>query len=134
MLKSDIRKLVPAGLFMASILALASCSSDSDDSAAPDAQAAAVDAASADTWDGFALGFFTTYCHDCHGPGDSLRDYSLLQTVQGEESKIRCGVATVSLQGCSISARTFPVGSGAMPSDADRLRLVQWIEAGSDQP
>ncbi len=115
------------------VLALAGCSSDSDSEGAPDAQVAA-DAQSADTWESFALGFFTSYCHECHGPGDSLRDYALLDTVRGEESKIQCGVATVILDGCSISPRMFPIGNGAMPTDAERTRLVQWIEAGADRP
>ena len=83
-------------ILLALTLALGACSSDSDSQDAPDAQAATVDAQSADTWENFALGFFTTYCHECHGPGDTLRDYSLLETVRGEESKIQCGVATVS--------------------------------------
>lgn len=121
-------------IFLAALLALAACGSDSDGDASPDAQVAAEDAQSADTWESFALGFFTTYCHECHGPGDALRDYSLLETVRGEESKIQCGVATVSLTGCTISPRMFPIGSGAMPTDAERAQLVQWIEAGADRP
>lgn len=121
-------------LLFASILVVSACSSDSDSDGAADAQVAQPDAGPADTWDSFALGFFTSYCHDCHGAGDSLRDYSLLETVQGEESKIRCGVSTVSLQNCTVSPRQFPIGNGAMPSDAERLRLVQWIEAGADRP
>jgi uncharacterized membrane protein len=121
-------------LIFSSLLIVSACSSDSENEVAPDAQVASADAAAADTWESFALGFVTTYCHECHGPGDSLRDYSLLETVRGEEDKIRCGVSTVSLQNCTISPRQFPIGNGAMPTDAERLRLVQWIEAGADRP
>ena len=116
-------------ILLSAMLALSACSSDSDENASPDAQVSP-DAPSADTWESFGLDFFTTYCHECHGPGDTLRDYSLLETIRGEQSKIQCGVATVSLEGCTISPRMFPIGNGAMPSDAERMRLVQWIEAG----
>ena len=113
---------------------LCACSSDSDNSAEPDAAGEVIDAAVSDTWDSFASAFFQVYCHECHGPGDSQRDYSLLETIRSEESKIRCGVSAVAIGGCTIPARQFPIGSGATPTDEERRRLVQWIEDGADRP
>ncbi len=109
------------------------CGSDDEEAAADASVAPAIDAAGADTWTTFAAGFIETYCFACHGPGDNLRDYSLLPTVQSEMVKIRCGVSAVTLADCAGQppARQFPVGSGAKPSDADRLRLVEWIDNGA---
>lgn len=88
--------------------------------------------AGADTWLSFANGFFTTYCHACHGPGDQLRDYSLLTEVMGESAKIRCGTAVTRPADCNGAPgpKQFPIGNGPKPSDAERDRLVAWIDAG----
>src|SRR5262245_19703130 len=58
-----------------------------------------------DTWNNYAKGFFATFCTECHGAGDQLRDYTLLEQVVAEKDKIRCGVSAVMLSGCTISAK-----------------------------
>jgi len=89
--------------------------------------------AAAPTWENFAEGFLETYCWECHGPGDALRDYSVLAEVMAEASSIRCGTAPVGsmLDGCAGEppAGQFPIGTN-LPSDEERAILVQWIEAG----
>src|SRR6185436_15384914 len=50
--------------------------------------------ATGDTWSNFAMGFFATYCIECHGAGDTMRDYSTIDDVKLEQAEIRCGVAT----------------------------------------
>nr|MCH9684350.1 hypothetical protein [Deltaproteobacteria bacterium] len=90
--------------------------------------------AAAPTWNNFAMGFMETYCWECHGPGDPLRDYSELAMVMAEANGIRCGTAAVGsmLEGCQgkAPAGQFPVGNGAVPSDEERTMLVEWIDAG----
>lgn len=97
-------------------------------------------ATSADTWDSFASGFFTSFCVSCHNDdkkGEPTRDYHQLANVMKEKSKIACGVASSQAawaqRGCtgSPAARQFPVGNGPKPSDAERDRLVRWIDAGT---
>ena len=89
--------------------------------------------AAAPTWDNFASEFMETYCWECHGPGDTLRDYSVLAMVMAESNSIRCGTAPVrlKLKGCEgePSAEQFPVGAN-LPGDDQRTRLVEWIDAG----
>jgi len=123
--------LAIAAFAMVIMLAQGACGSDDTDTAADATVATPIDASTQDTWTSFASGFFETYCFECHGPGDSLRDYSLLPMVESETAKIRCGVSADSLAGCSIPARQFPIGSGPKPTDEERLRLVQWIEDGA---
>ena len=120
-----------ASLAMLILLAIAACESDDTEAAADAAVAPQIDAADQDTWTSFASGFFESYCQECHGPGDSLRDYSLLPTVHSETAKIRCGVSADSLTGCTIPARQFPIGAGPTPTDDERMRLVKWIEDGA---
>jgi len=87
----------------------------------------------ATTWENFAEGFFETYCWECHGPGDALRDYSVLAEVMTEANSIRCGTAPVGsmLEGCAGEppAGQFPIGTN-LPADEERAMLVEWIEAG----
>jgi hypothetical protein len=105
-------------------------------SASTTAQASSSTGAQADTWTSFASDFMTTYCHECHGSGDASRDYSLLATVMDESAEIRCGVAAVRPADCTgfPPPKQFPIPNGAndnpKPTDADRDRLVAWIEAG----
>jgi hypothetical protein len=96
--------------------------------------------AGGETWDGFAKTFFTTYCDSCHNDdkkGDATRDYHLLAAVVKEKAEIACGSsksqADWSKRGCSgfPPARQFPVGGGPKPTDAERDRLVQWIDSGT---
>ena len=109
--------------------------SGGDDVGASDAVEGA-DAREAVTWSSAAAGFFETYCHECHGPGDVLRDYSQLEAVRREAGVIRCGVAPEAVSGCEASGPDpgqFPVGSGPRPSEAERWHLVSWIEAGTPE-
>ena len=73
------------------------------------------------TWANFAEEFMTTYCYECHGPGDTLRDYSLQDMVRGESASIRAGI---------ISSQ-FPIGDGPFPSQAERDQLVEWLDDGA---
>jgi hypothetical protein len=94
--------------------------------------------AAEDTWESFAQGFMQTYCWGCHNDdesGDATRDYHDKSVVVAESNEIACGVAPPELyadRGCSgfPPARQFPVGDGAKPSDAERIRFVEWIAAG----
>ena len=87
----------------------------------------------APTWNSFAMAFFEAYCWECHGPGDTLRDYSVLTEVMEEANAIRCGTAPLSdpPMGCEGEppAEQFPVGSN-VPSADERSTLVEWIDAG----
>jgi hypothetical protein len=89
--------------------------------------------AAADTWESYAMGFFTSYCTECHGAGDAQRDYSTRDDVVRDKDTIRCGVGTVKYPGCAAfpPPSQFPIGTGPKPSDAERDRLVAWIEAGA---
>ena len=113
------------------------CSSSSSQSAAPPHTDAGGEGG-ADTWSNYAQGFFATYCVECHHAG-SAQDFSTYAAVQTYAPVIRCGVAPTQLSGCTGSppARQFPIsdstGTNPRPSDAERLRLVAWIEAGLPQ-
>jgi hypothetical protein len=95
--------------------------------------------AAAPTWDSFAKGFFTTYCVSCHNDdnrGDATRDYHVLANVVREKAIIACGVSKAGAPrrtgcGASPAAAQFPVGSGPKPTDAERDRIVQWIDSGT---
>jgi hypothetical protein len=107
----------------------------------PDAGTSSPDsAASPDTWESFAKGFFTSFCVSCHDDdkkGVAARDYHQLANVMKEKAEIACGVsssqAAWAQRGCTgfPPARQFPVGNGPKPTDAERARLVRWIEAGT---
>ena len=90
----------------------------------------------ADTWTNFAQGFFATYCIECHGAGDALRDYSTIGDVIRDKDSIRCGVASAAQTGCGSwpPPKQFPIDnatqSNPKPADAERDRIVAWIEAG----
>jgi hypothetical protein len=95
---------------------------------------------SADTWESFAKAFMATYCASCHNDdnrGVATRDYRMLANVVREKTAIACGTAKSmtdwSARGCTGSppARQFPVGTGAKPTDAERDRLLKWIDAGT---
>jgi hypothetical protein len=85
------------------------------------------------------MAFMATYCVSCHNAdnaGDATRDYTMLAAVQNEAEDIACGLAKSqedwTARGCGggPNARQFPAGNGAMPEDADRDRLIAWIDAG----
>lgn len=114
------------------LLLVAACGGGDGGSA--DAPAAAADTAAAgDTWTSFGAGFTDTYCAECHGAGDPLRDYSVLAMVRAEAATIRCGVSPVELSGCSVPARQFPIGDGPKPDDETRTRFVEWLDAGAPE-
>jgi len=98
------------------------------DSSAP--MDAASDAPMADTWTSFAQGFFTSYCVDCHS--GSPRDYRTMTDVLRDSSEIACGVSPDARASCTgfPPPGQFPVGTGPKPSDAERSRLVAWIDSG----
>ena len=83
-----------------------------------------------DTWETFAQEFFATYCVECHSGG--RRDYRTIEDVRRDMQGVRCGVGPVAQDDCAgaPSPSQFPIGSGPRPSDEDRTRLVEWIEAG----
>jgi hypothetical protein len=96
--------------------------------------------ASADTWESYAKGFFASYCVSCHNDdnrGAATRDYHVLANVVLEKAEIACGVAKSmaewTARGCTAfpPARQFPVGAGPKPADADRDRLLRWIDSGA---
>lgn len=114
----------------------------SPDAGTPDAGAA--DAGSTDTWTGWAnADFFQRYCTSCHTPGGqgdpsgSGLDFTLYADVAAKSALIRCGTAVAQdpSWGCGSfpPAKQFPVGSGPKPTDAERNRLVAWIDAGFPQ-
>jgi hypothetical protein len=91
--------------------------------------------ASADTWETYAKNFFATYCTSCHNPQDSTgRDYNIQADVLSDRVAMRCGVAASQdpAWNCAPSPvpRQFPIGNGPKPSDAERARIVAWINAG----
>jgi hypothetical protein len=89
--------------------------------------------AASDTWTSYAMGFFDTYCVECHTAGDPEgRDYTLYAEVVEEAATIRCGVTPTALADCTgfPPPAQFPIGTGAMPTDAERQRIVDWIDDG----
>ena len=97
--------------------------------------------APADNWDNFAKGFFTSFCVSCHNDdnsGSATRDYHMMAAVVKEKVMIGCGVAksaaAATARACpagSPQPKQFPVGNGAKPTDAERDRLLRWIDAGT---
>jgi hypothetical protein len=91
----------------------------------------------ADTWESWAKGFFAKYCVECHGATSATRRYTVLDDVKRDSVKIKCGTASVKLAGCGSfpPPKQFPIDNttktNPKPSDAERARLVAWIEAGT---
>jgi mono/diheme cytochrome c family protein len=95
--------------------------------------------AGTDTWTNWASPqFFQAYCVSCHSTGNegdpsgSNLDFSLYEDVVQQALTIRCGVAVQQNAGwsCSVQPEQFPIGNGPKPSDADRERLIAWIDGG----
>lgn len=115
------------------------------DSAIPATETASTDTSSidtsmteaGDTWESWAKGFFAKYCVECHGPTSTTRKYTLLDDVKRDSLKIKCGTASVALAGCGSfpPPKQFPINNASKtnpkPTDAERGRLVAWIEAGT---
>jgi hypothetical protein len=88
-----------------------------------------------DTWESWALpSFFAVYCNHCHpAAGQSTRDFSDYDTVAANFEHIRCGVAPEAIPDCDaghIGPGHLPIGPGPYPSDDERWRLVDWMDAG----
>ena len=66
--------------------------------------------ASADTWSGYAAGFFSSNCSSCHGSA-----FSSAGAVSSSAASIQA----------SISAGRMPRGGGL--ASADRTRIVKWL-------
>jgi hypothetical protein len=99
-----------------------------------------VGGSSADTWETYAKGFFATYCASCHNDdnaGDAANNFRMLANVVRDKAKIACGVsksmADWTARGCTGSPRAalFPIPPGVKPSDAERDRLIRWIDSGT---
>jgi hypothetical protein len=95
-------------------------------------------------------GFFEKYCIECHHPGgegdptSTTKPYDfMLQTdVVMEQDTIRCGIIPADASpdpswGCPPSPPPgqFPIYDpqhcNTKPTDAERWRVVAWIDAGS---
>jgi hypothetical protein len=111
-----------------------------------DSGAASDGPGAADTWESYAKSFFSTYCASCHNDdnsGDPMRDYRILANVVREKAKIACGVTKSMMdwtaRGCTGAprARLFPIPTpapappGPVPSDAERDRIIRWIDSGA---
>jgi hypothetical protein len=92
-----------------------------------------------DSWEGWAKDFFVEYCTACHDDdhkGTMARDYHVLSNVMREKAEIACGVAKSNedwtKRGCKgfPPAGQFPIGT-KKPTDAERDRLLRWIDAGT---
>lgn len=123
------------------VAALGACSSSSASSGATmdSGVAWAPDGPDTDTWASWALGFFTTYCIECHDASNAQGlNFGSQSIVAAHKDVIRCGVSVAQQPswGCPASpaAKQFPIrdssGTNPVPSDADRDRVVAWIEAG----
>ena len=86
-----------------------------------------------DTWTTWAMGFFATYCVECHDT--SPKDFRQLADVRANASEIACGVSPVVEDGCGSfpPPAQFPIGTGPHPTDAERMRLVAWIQSGAPE-
>ncbi len=91
------------------------------------------DMGAAPTWEADIAPLFTTYCVPCHDTGNANRDYNLYADAFRDRSGIRCGVAPTRPNGCNgfPPPGQFPVGNGPMPTEVERLLIVDWVEAGA---
>jgi hypothetical protein len=135
-------------LLMLSSGLIAACSSSHPTPVYTDPDQGA-DSGDADTWTNFASGFVSTYCVECHNttvPDPSTypnQNFNLYADVDGLVLEIRCGVSPAGMvqSGCPTSGfpppGQFPAkdskGTNPMPSDADRLRMIAWINAGAPE-
>ncbi len=92
---------------------------------APDADTSAcADAPHDVTWDGYARGFFLTYCAACHSESATDRygapegvDFDTPQQVLDQAERVRARV---------IEAQTMPLGGGVPPEDL--ALLATWLD------
>jgi hypothetical protein len=135
-------------LFLAGIVvvvAAAACSSSSSPTSGQGGDDATEggpvgDGYDADTWANWAQGFFTKYCVECHAAGNtSGLDFGEQSIVVQNASTIRCGVCVTQDPAwhcpASPAAEQFPIsdssGTNPKPTDAERERVVAWINAGT---
>jgi hypothetical protein len=93
-----------------------------------------------DTWTSWAQSFTTEYCTRCHnsalanGNPTGDKDFTMYSVVVTWAATIRCGVAATQQSGCGSSPtpKQFPAGA-PFPSDAERDRMVKWIDDGTPQ-
>ncbi|HEY8089308.1 MAG TPA: hypothetical protein VIF09_15720 [Polyangiaceae bacterium] len=133
------RSLFLAGIVV--VVAAAACSSSSSPPAGQGGDDASVgDGYDADTWANWGQGFFTRYCVECHAAGNtSGLDFGQQSIVVTNASTIRCGVAVTQDPAWScpsnLTAKQFPIsdtaGANPKPTDAERNRVVAWINAGT---
>jgi hypothetical protein len=85
------------------------------------------------------MGFFSTYCVECHTASDSTGlDFTKQSVVAQNKLTIRCGVCNVQdpswVCPASPHAQQFPIsdakGTNPKPSPSERNRVVAWIAAG----
>jgi len=117
---------------------------------------APADVVAHDTWNNFAKAFFATYCIECHSatvPDPTMyanQNFNIYADVKGLDSKIRCGVSPGDpssgvgdfQSGCPTGGAFPPPGqfpiydsthSNPMPTNGERLRIVDWINAGAPE-
>lgn len=133
----------PTVFAIASLLFACSGSGSDDGGSAPEGGAGAggsggsgaSDAPSGDTWSSFASAWFATYCVECHDASSSTRNYQAIADVKRDGDTIRCGVTPTALPECTgfPPPAQFPIGTGPKPSDAERDRLVAWLDAGQPE-
>ncbi len=99
----------------------------------------APDGPDTDTWNSWALNFFSTYCVECHDASDPKGlNFGVQSIVAANKNLIECGVSVAQQPSwncpAGLPAKQFPIsdssGSNPKPSDADRDRVVDWILAG----
>jgi hypothetical protein len=85
------------------------------------------------------------YCVECHNATttEPKQNFNVYADVVGLDKTIRCGVAPAGQvqSGCPTSGfpppGQFPIsdsaGTNPKPADAERLRLIAWINAGAPQ-
>lgn len=105
---------------------------DTEGTASSHYATAACDPESAPTWTNFAEAFVFDHCVECHQTDDVFGDFRELEVVRAWGERIRCGVAPGPIPDCPNGPfpRRFPNGNGPGPSDADRLKVVAWVDAG----
>jgi hypothetical protein len=115
------------------VLLLAACGGDDGGGSTPEVDANVA----ADTWASYAMGFAADYCTVCHMPGgqgyrNGDLDFRTIDDVVTNAAEIRCGVAPTLLDGCHgfPPPAQFPIAA-PYPDDAERLRFVAWIDAGT---
>ena len=129
-----------AGVCLSIPVAAACSSSSGGGGAVHDSGTAYVpDGPDKDTWSNWAAGFFTTYCLECHSASDPKGlTFGVQSVVAANKDTIRCGVCVQQdpSWGCPAvpAAKQFPIsdqaGTNPKPSDAERDRVVAWIDAG----